>query len=148
MNNFNFWQKWLVVVSVFILLCGILITFSGFSGVYEIFNRMIAPAFEDPLPSSEILAEYHKLIYAVLGATMAGWGVFMVFITQIPFQKQEKWAWNCMFLGSLLWYVLDTGFSWYHQVYANVALNTVLFVLLQLPLVFTRKAFVNQRPQH
>lgn len=141
MKNFNFWQKWLLAASVLIILSGILITFSGFTGVFDLFAQMIAPAFGENFPDSSYVADFQKFVYAVIGSTMAGWGVFVAFVTHFPFQKREKWAWTCLFLGSLLWFVLDTSFSVYYQVYANAALNTSFFILLQLPLVFTRMDF-------
>ena len=63
------------------------------------------------------------------------------YIALYPFRRQERWAWTCVFLGVLIWYILDTALSFLHGVYFNVAFNTTLLVLIMLPLAFTRPAF-------
>ena len=80
-------------------------------------------------------------MYGVLGATLAGWGVFVAFIAHYSFKKKEKWAWNCILAGPLLWFVVDTAISLNFKVYFNAAFNTALFAAVVLPLWFSRKHF-------
>jgi hypothetical protein len=40
-----------------------------------------------------------------------------------------------------IWYPLDTGRSLYHRVYVNAILNTVLLVVVAVPLAFTFAEF-------
>jgi len=141
MKNFSFWQRWLLVISILILIGGASISLLSSTLIFNLFDQLIVPTFWHTKPISDEAMEFQKFIYAVLGATMAGWGVNMIFIAHIPFRNRELWAWNCMLVGSLTWFILDTGFSWYHQAYVNVVLNTVLLILIGLPVVFTRKYF-------
>ena len=46
-----------------------------------------------------------------------------------------------MAMSTAGWYVLDTAISLYHGVFFNAALNTLILVLILLPLGFTRQAF-------
>ncbi len=85
---------------------------------------------------------FQHWIYGVWGATIAGWGVFLTFISYFPFRNKEKWAWNCLSLGLLVWFVLDTSISLFYSVYFNAAFNTALLILAGLPIFFTRKEFV------
>ncbi len=85
--------------------------------------------------------DFQKWIYGVLGATLAGWGVFVAFIAHYPFQQREKWAWNCILAGLLVWFVIDMAISLSFKVYFNVAFNTALFAAVVLPLWFSRKHF-------
>jgi hypothetical protein len=39
---------------------------------------------------------------------------------------KERWAWNSLILGVLVWFLLDTSLSLFHKVYFNVALNEVV----------------------
>ena len=78
---------------------------------------------------------------------MAGWGVFLASVAAIPFRRRERWAWNCIVLGILFWYVPDTGFSLQAGVMFNAAVNTALLALIALPLVFTRRNFSSSAEQ-
>ena len=140
--RFTFWQKWLWVVAVLVSLFGL--TMALFSGtlLFGLFNRQIDPTFwHTNLPGIEA-QEFQKWIYGVWGATIAGWGIFFAFIARYAFDKKEKWIWNCLAAGLLVWFVLDTGISLNYRVYFNVVFNTFLLVAAGLPIVFTRKYFV------
>ena len=58
---------------------------------------------------------------------MSGWGIFLTFITHYSFRNREKWAWNCILVGTLAWFILDTSLSLYHKVYIN-ALSNMAFL--------------------
>jgi hypothetical protein len=139
MGSFSFWQKWLLVVSILIAGLGVFIIIGSFLGGD---NSQIDPEF---------LQRYHVItfeafrlwIFAVLGATLAGWGVCLIFIAHYPFKRKELWAWNCLVAGILVWYVLDTFASLYFKVYFNAIFNTILLGLSILPLIFTRKHFIS-----
>jgi hypothetical protein len=84
---------------------------------------------------------FQRWIYGVLGSAMASWGMLLAFIAHYPFRKHDRWAWNCMALGILVWYFIDTPISIYFGVYFNALFNTILLALVILPLVFTRRDF-------
>ena len=142
MQNFSFWQRWLFVVGLGIAVFGILMAFLSGTPIFDLFNRQIDPAFWGGGSSLESIRPFQQWVYGIWGATIAGWGVFVTFIAHYPFRNKEKWAWNCLVLGLLVWFVLDTGLSVFHKVYFNVAFNTALLILAGLPTVFTRKEFV------
>lgn len=85
---------------------------------------------------------FRQWLLAMLGATIAGWGICLIFMAHYPYKRKELWSWNCLTLGLLVWFVLDTIFLMYTGVYFNAIFNTVVFVLAILPLIFTRKHFV------
>ena len=101
MTNFTFWQKWLLVVCILIVAFGVFMIVGSFLGG------------DNSQTDSEFLQRYHVItfeafrqwIFAVLGATMAGWGVCLIFITRYPFQRKELWVWNCLVAGMSVWYV-------------------------------------------
>ena len=142
MQKFSFWQRWLFVVGLGIAAFGILMTFLSGTPLFDLFNQQIAPAFWGTGASLESIRPFQQWIYGIWGATIAGWGVFVTFVAHYPFRNKEKWAWNCLVLGLLVWFVLDTALSAFHKVYFNVAFNTALLILAGLPAVFTRKEFV------
>ena len=68
-------------------------------------------------------------------------GITLAYIARYPFGRKERWAWNGLVFGLLVWFVLDTALSIFYRVYFNAAFNTALLILTGLPLVFTRKEF-------
>jgi hypothetical protein len=81
---------------------------------------------------------FQQWTYGVVGATMVGWGIFMFFIVRYAFPQRMRWAWNCILTGVVAWYVIDSSISAYHGVGANVLLNTVILVLIMVPLAAVR----------
>ena len=141
MKQFSFWQCWLFVFSVIVIVFGLGMALLNRTPLFTIFDSQVNPAFwrTDSLPAG--VGPFQGWIYGVLGATMAGWGVFLAFIGRYPFRNRERWAWNALTLGLSLWYLTDTAISLYFGVVFNAIFNTVIFILAILPLFFTRQEF-------
>ena len=140
--NFNFWQRWLLIVSIFLVMFGLMLAFFNQTAFFDfLFNNQVNPVFWKAPALDEGTFAFQHWVYGVLGATVSGWGVFMAFLVHYPFRRKEPWAWNCLVLGVGLWYVVDTTLSMLSQVVFNAVFNTVLLVLLAPPLIFTRKIF-------
>jgi hypothetical protein len=141
MPGFSFWQKWLFGVGIAIAVFGVLITLTSGTALFNLFNQQINPAFWGSNPVEASASVFQQWVYGILGATLAGWGIFVIFIAQYPFLKKEKWSWNCLVAGLLTWFILDTFLSLTYRVYFNAIFNTVIFILAMLPVVLTRKEF-------
>jgi len=142
MTNFLLWQRWLFIVSLIMSVFGVLLALFNATPLFALFDRQINPVFWGAVDIPAGAREFKQWVYGVLGATLAGWGVFVAFIAHYPFQQREKWAWNCLVTGVLVWFVIDTAISLNFKVYFNAAFNTVLFAAVLLPLGFSRKHFV------
>jgi hypothetical protein len=143
MNRFSFWQRWLSVVSIIIVVFGIALALLGTTPLFEWMNTLINQAIwkTTVIPAeAQVLQQW---MYAVLGATVAGWGTTMFFIARHPFARQERWAWNCLVTALIVWYPIDTLASLYFGVAFNALFNTGLLLMLALPLLFTRKDFAH-----
>ena len=139
MGTFIFWQRWLQVFAVLLILFGVGMVFLNTTNMFDVFfNENINPVFWGLETPDPIALKFQSWVYGLLGATIAGWGIFVFFVLKIPFAQREKWAWSCIFWGLFLWYVLDTGVSIYHGVIFNVLFNTTIFLLALIPLIFTR----------
>lgn len=142
MKHFNFWQKWLLFISLYLVLFGLVMAFFNQSPLMDLMlNNQIDPVFWPEGNPPDGGAAFQAFIYGVLGATIAGWGVFMAFLTRYPFKAREKWAWNCFAAGIAVWYIADTAVSLHYRVTFNVLFNTALLILAAPPLLFTRKDF-------
>ena len=139
-GRFGFWHKWLLVVVEFYILFGLLIVFLNRSVLFSYFDKQLSRIFwATAVPPG--LPAYQSWFYGLLGSILIAWGINMFFITQNAFKRQEKWAWQALFFGLLAWYVIDSLFSLRYGVVFNAIINTVLFGLGMLPLIFTRKYF-------
>jgi hypothetical protein len=141
MTRFTFWQRWLFILSLIIITFGLAMAWLNDSALFELLNRQVDPVFwgAQPLPQEAIV--FRGWTYGVIGATMAGWGVFIAFLAQVPFRRRERWAWNCMTIGILAWFLPDTAISLAAGVIFNAVFNSLLLALVALPLIFTRKDF-------
>ncbi|MBI2197847.1 MAG: hypothetical protein HYU42_04505 [Candidatus Rokubacteria bacterium] len=142
MSNFLFWQKWLFGIGSLLTVFGLALTCFNQTPVFDaLFNNQITPVF---WPAHEItpqIIRFQQWICGVLGATIAGWGIFTVFLAHYPFRNKERWARNAIALGITVWFVTDTSLSVYFLAMFNAAFKTVVFVAVLLPLLFTRHEF-------
>ena len=143
MNRFAFWRKWLLGVSVYLIAFGIVLALFPQSRLINLaFNNQINPVFwEAPAEMGVDTARFQAWIYGVLGATVAGWGVLLAFISHFPFRAKERWAWNAIAAGIGIWFMIDTPLSAYYGVLFNLVFNTALLLLIAIPLGATRKSF-------
>jgi hypothetical protein len=145
MKHFNFWQKWLLIVSLYLVIFGLVLAFFNQSQLMDlVFNNQIDPAFWPGGNIPENAALFQAWVYGVLGATVSGWGILMAFVVGYPFKARQKWAWNCLAAALTIWFIADTAISAYFQVIFNVVFNTALFLLIGIPLLFTRSVFLNK----
>jgi hypothetical protein len=142
MSRFLFWQKWLFALGGVIVAFGLALAVFNQTPLFDmLFNRQINPAFWADNAVTPQIRAFQQWVYGVLGATMAGWGVFIVFIALEPFRRRERWTWNCLAVGIGLWFVVDTTLSIAANVIFNAAFNSLLLVLMALPLIATRSYF-------
>jgi len=135
-------HRWLqVIAAAFVLLGLVLAIFPHSSLVHFVFNQFIDLVFwTEGAPPADAL-EFQGWIYGLLGATISGWGVLILFVLAYPFKERRRWAWNALAASFGLWYIVDTGASAWYGVMFNVIFNTVVLVALALPLLLSRKYF-------
>ena len=142
MDKFKFWVTWLKIVSILFAFFGLIIALFNQTKIFYIaFNNWINPVFWDNVqPTSETL-HFQQWIYGLLGATCLMVGILIYFISKNAYAKKEKWAWDCLLMGLILWFVIDTPISFYFNVYFNVVFNLMLLLAVLLPLFLTKKFF-------
>jgi hypothetical protein len=145
-QRFLFWQRWLLILGVIIVVFGAALAFLYPTPLFDIFRTQIDPVFWAAGELTGGTLPFQQWIYGVLGATMAGWGMCIAFIASVPFRRKEKWAWNCLALAVSLWFVIDTFLSWRFGALFNVVLNVLIFLAAMAPLLFTRKHFLIPNP--
>jgi len=134
---------------VFLVLFGLALALFNQSLIFEtLFHSNVDPVFwgAGAVPRSAL--DFRRWVYAVLGATVAGWGAFLTFLAHYAFRRRELWAWNCVLVGMLVWYLPDTILSMRSGVVFNAVFNTILLILVMSPLAFTRRHFSGQAARH
>ncbi len=134
------WSRWLQVVAAAVAVFGLVMALFGGTALFGPVNWLFDPAFW-PGSAPAAVTEFRAWVYGAWGATLAGWGIVLVFIARRPFAAGEAWAWRAVALGTGAWFVLDTAISLAHGVTPNVVLNVVVFALVAIPLLGSRKDF-------
>lgn len=141
-TSFNFWQKWLVVINIIFIIFGFLVAFAGDSLLFEMHNTQTKAIFFHGQELSTEAQQLKQFLFGIIGGTMAGFHLMMVYIALYPFKKKEKWAYNSLLYGLLIWFFIDSGLSIYHGAIHNVYLvNIVALLGIGIPLLFTWKDF-------
>lgn len=139
-RDFTFWNRWLVIVAWILIIFGLGLAVFNQTGIFDVaFNQRIDPAFWPEGAAPENIQPFQAWVYGVLGATVAGWGVFVLFLARHPLRNRQRWAWTCLLAGITLWFCVDTAISAYFGVFFNVVVNAFLALLIYIPLVATRK---------
>ncbi len=142
MGSFNFWQKWLFGFGIYLIFFGFVLSFFGHSAFMDyLFNDQIDPIFWTQMELPENAKKFQAWVYGVLGSVIVGWGILIAFIAHYPFKAKERWAYNCIFIGFIVWFMIDTSLSIYYHVGFNVWVNIIFILFALLPLIFTRKYF-------
>lgn len=76
-----------------------------------------------------------RLLNAVLGGVMAGWGVMMWRLVSGPITRGDSEARQTVLIGTSVWFVLDSAGSIISGWPANVALNIGFYALFLFPLL-------------
>jgi hypothetical protein len=146
MERFDFWHKWMLAISVVVIVFGLMLAFLYDTVLFKAMDEQISRAFWDNHDDiTPAMHDYQRWVLGLSGAVMAGWGVQLFFTLRYPFKHREAWAWNGTAAALLTWFVVDETFSLYYGVYFNALFNLGLLLAIGLPLIFTRKFFIIQR---
>lgn len=139
-KQFDFYVKWLIVVSIAIVLFGISVAFLKNNLLSPLVNDLFNPAFWNNDVIDDGTIRFKNLTWSLLGSMMAMWGIMLFGIVRNALNKKEMWAWNSIFFSTCAWFIIDEGFSLYYQVWINAAMNIPFFVMVIAPLVMIRKS--------
>lgn len=128
------------------LLFGIMILMAVFGLSLTVFDNRAVPGLHaalneslwgvPALPSNVVV--YHRLLHAILGATIASWAVALAFVVHHTFRAGQSWGWWCVLGSTLIWFVPDTAASLYYGAWPNALFNLSCLVGVALPLALTR----------
>jgi len=142
MQNFPFWQKWLQYFNLALVFFSIAIAFAGDSFLFVLHNAGSEAVFFPKTGFTPEALQFKKLMFAIIGGTLAGNHLLLYFVAKYPFAERKKWAWQAIAASLLLWFIIDSGMSLYLGAGYNVILINIPALLgIGLPLLMTRKEF-------
>ncbi|WP_373521815.1 hypothetical protein, partial [Aquiflexum sp.] len=75
--------------------------------------------------------------------------VMAIFIIRFALKEKKIWAWNALFYGIIVWFIIDSGISCYYAAYFNIYLiNIPALLTFLIPLFFTRVFIVKHLPSN
>jgi hypothetical protein len=143
-NKSVFWLWWLIIVTFSVLLLGISMVLLP-DPTQKLFNLLILGSIEGNPTFNEAAITYIKLVYAVLGALMFGWGMLLLYILLGSFRRGEAEGWRMMTLSVTAWFIPDTGYSLWSGFWQNAVLNLGFAIAFAIPLIATYKALNETR---
>ena len=140
-RRFGFWQKWMVIYSILGIVFGLVMAFGSTSVLFQSYNQSVSQAFWGESDLHEAVSKYHPWIFAVLGSSITGWFVCLLFLALYPFKRKERWAYICFIISMLAWAPLDSAFSIYFGIYTEAIFNFAAVLGYAIPLIATYKDF-------
>ncbi len=142
---FTFWYRWLVAVSISLILSGLYTSFFKSTSLDGPFRLFIDSVFWKDGSVTSGSMPFGAFVYSVWGAAIVMWGTQLWFICKFAFKKKEPWAWWAILVSTLLWFFIAAGFSVYYGAFLNAIGDLVYMALLVLPLGMTRSIMVQSR---
>lgn len=138
---FQFWQRWLVIASVFFCAFGVVVAVFPDAFFLALWTDAVANTFYGGT-EPEAAAHFRSFMMGPLGGTIAGSYVLQTFVAAIPFARREPWAWWATLSAMLLWFIVDSSLSLLHGAAFNVwMINAMPLLIFLPPLIATRSAF-------
>ncbi len=145
-HRFHFWWRVLLAASLLSIAMGLLIAFWPNSPVFAPHTAALERVFfGGAMP--EDARHLRSFLLGPLGGTIAGYFLMQTLIVAGPFRRREPWAWHAIAWPLLLWFAVDSTMSIYHGAAFNVwMINLSTLLLVGIPLVATRRAFIGNDP--
>ena len=138
------WVRWLQLASAVVVLFGLsLIVFQALG--LRFFSLLLYQDAQHLVSATGGLVPYLKLLHAVLGAVLVGWGVAMWILASTLFAQGKTIGWVALALHLLAWFLPDTLVSLLSGFWQNAALNAGFAFLFTPPLAATWRLFFRQR---
>jgi hypothetical protein len=135
----DFWKKYLMIIGLCLIVMGAYVALLNTTPVFSLFGNLIDPVFWFDTMTTEGTRHFKGFIYSFSGVYVLLWGINFLFISQYALVRGNKWAWNCLALSTILWFVIMEPFSLYYKVYYNAVSDIIFFILIAIPLLRIRK---------
>ncbi len=141
-----FWWRLLVLVTAILIVFGLSLALlpnlaqQGFS-LMVYFSAQHVDTF-----GADAVA-YIRLVTAVLGCVMVGWGVVLMYLALGPLKRGSRDAWWMFVVSLTCWFIPDTTYSFISGFWQNAVLNMAFALAFAIPLLGLKK-FVRTSEVH
>ena len=137
-TQITFWWRCLVAASIGVVLFGlILVLFPTLT--LQGFSMLVYANVEQLGQNTPAAVSYIKLVHAVLGAVMVGWGSAILYVLFCTFRENLGIGWKTITGSVLAWFIPDTAYSLLSGFWQNAVLNVVFLIMFSIPLLALRK---------
>ena len=130
---FNYW---ILLVSIMVIIAGIV-----FAIIAPYFNITLQDIFyhsfnEQTIQQLSSIDKNHiNWIYGVLGGTLAGWGIMILFLSINLLKNNQKDIWNIILYSVITWFLIDTTITLKYAVIPNLIINITILLLVLIPYI-------------
>lgn len=114
---------WFRAVAIILVLFGLLYVFFGL----KVF------AYSIPLIPRDVLLPWESALY---GAIMLGWGITLLLIGRLAFDRDDRDLKRALFAGLVVWLFTEATASAWFGVWFNVGVDVAVLALFAFPLLF------------
>lgn len=141
--KFEFWVNYLKVISLFFALMGLFWAYFGTFDPFGLYDYYFAKSFWnlEQLPNDAERAK--TFLLAPFGTTAAGYFTIQYFVAKYGYAQKERWAYDAIVVGFLVWIINDCIMTVYHGAYFNLVLANLPSLIFMSPIFFTRKYFIS-----
>jgi hypothetical protein len=139
-----FWWRWLVLTTAGLMVFGLVLVLMP-SVAEQMFSLLVYASASHVQAFGPEAVAYIRLVTAVLGCVLFGWGILFMYLALGPVRKGSKTAWSAFAVSLLAWFVPDTTYSLLSGFWQNAVLNLGFALLFAMPLLALR-SFVAKTP--
>lgn len=128
-----FWWRWLVLTTASLMLFGLLLVLLP-RVAEQLFSLLVYASASRVQAFGPEAGAYIRLVTAVLGCVLFGWGVLFLSLALGPVRKGSRDAWSAFAVSLLAWFIPDTAYSLLSGFWQNAVLNLGFALLFAMPL--------------
>ena len=127
---------WLIAVSITVIVAGLVFALIAPYYILSIQDVFYHSFNNQSITNINTIDKNHiNWIYGVLGGTLAGWGMMILFLSVNLLKENNKTIWNTILLSVITWFVIDTIITIKYAVIPNLILNITILVAVIIPFI-------------
>ncbi|MDY0093266.1 MAG: hypothetical protein RBT80_11265 [Candidatus Vecturithrix sp.] len=131
---------WLITVSIVVVIAGIIFAFIAPYFIQSIQDIFYYSFNDQSLQSINVIDKNHiNWIYGVLGGTLAGWGMMILFMSISLLKENNKAIWNTILISVITWFVIDIIITVKYMVIPNIVVNIAILIAVIIPYIGNSK---------
>jgi len=108
-----------------------------------VFATAFSPAAQDTLKAlidTDDASIWSAFFVAILGPTIASWGVLFTALVNQYFASPSQNIWKAMVFSIAVWAPLDTALCLYYGIWIGAVINTAIVIVLAVLLLLVRRS--------